>query len=141
LFNFISATDILKIIKELPPKRENNTEDYKCDTNKEDMNEDSCNKRLRLNENEQIATSSSSSSSSSSNTAYTSSKPDFALPEKDFNEFSERLISKCLEKAARAKGNISASDLRKLAPGKARREMIDDITVITVDISLYTKNM
>ena len=135
MFNFISATDILKIIKELPPRRENNTENYKCGTNKEDMNEDSCNKRLRLNEDEQIA------SSSSSNTVYTSSKPDFALPEKDFNEFSERLISKCLEKAARAKGNISASDLRKLAPGKARREMIDDITVITVDISLYTKNM
>lgn len=55
--------------------------------------------------------------------------------------FSEQLVEKCLSKAARRQGSMTASDLRALPAGKARRDLIDDITVITVDLSIYTSNL
>jgi len=57
------------------------------------------------------------------------------------SSISDMLIDKCLTKAARRKGGLTAVELRRLAPGRARREIVDDITVITVDISLYVTKM
>ena len=56
--------------------------------------------------------------------------------------FAELLIERCLAKAARKHGgSLNAAKLKKLPQGKARREIVDDITVITVDVSLYVKSL
>ena len=56
--------------------------------------------------------------------------------------FAELLVDKCLSKAARRHGGrLNATKLKNLPQGKARREIVDDITVITVDISLYVRSL
>ena len=69
---------------------------------------------------------------------------EFSVPkstESSDDSFAERIIEKCLSKAARKTGTLSSSDLRKLPQGKHRREIIDDITVITVNLGRYIDNI
>jgi len=56
--------------------------------------------------------------------------------------FADLLIDRCISKAAkRYGGSLNAAQLRSLPQGKSRREIVDDITVITVDISSYVQSL
>ena len=63
-----------------------------------------------------------------------------AVFEKESTSFAEMLIDKCLVNAA-AKRNISVSDLRNLPQGREKRDIVDDVTVITIDVSCYAKKL
>ena len=56
--------------------------------------------------------------------------------------FADILVDRTLSKAARRHdSSMTVADLRKLPQGKSRREIVDDITVITVDISSYIASL
>lgn len=118
LFNFVTASDILKVLKEY-------VEQVEKDHGENDNSKIDGRKRLREDdvlENEAVS-------------------DGFNRRKSTTISLSNMLTEKCLSKAARRVGGISASALKVLPQGKQRRDIIDDITVVTVDISGYVRSM
>jgi hypothetical protein len=118
LFNFVTASDILRVLKEYVEQDEFTPGEH-------DISKVDGRKRLREDDSLEFEV--------VGEIAYRRKSTKTSL--------SNMLTEKCLSKAARRVGGISASALKVLPQGKQRRDIIDDITVVTVDISGYVRSM